>query len=226
MNFIPIDPEAKMTDARIKKYENEKIRLNALLRYENELYEKGINYIAGMDEVGRGPLAGPVVTCAIILKKDILIEGVNDSKKVSEQKREALFNIILDNSVSYGIGIINEKIIDEINILNATRLAMKEAVEKLDVRPEHVLIDAENLNIEIPHTAIIKGDALSFSIAASSIVAKVTRDRMMAAYDEIYPEYGFKKNKGYGTSEHINAILKYGPSPIHRKSFIKGILGE
>ena len=223
MEFVEIEAK-KMTEARIRKIESEKERLIAMKRFERPLYEKGIKYIAGIDEVGRGPLAGPVVTCAIILKPDVLIEGINDSKKVSESKREKLFDIITNNCVAYGIGMASEKRIDEINILNATKQAMVESVEKLEVKPEHLLIDAVNLGIDIPITPIIKGDAFSISVAAASIVAKVTRDRMMIAYDEIYPEYGFAKNKGYGTAEHVEALKKYGPSPIHRMSFIKGIL--
>lgn len=214
----------KMTEARIKKIESEKNRLIQMQKFEKPLYEKGIKYIAGIDEVGRGPLAGPVVTCAMVLKPDILIEGVNDSKKVSEKNREKLFDIIIENCVSYGIGMANEKIIDSINILNATKEAMKEALCNLKITPEHLLIDALDLGVSIPTTSLIKGDAFSISIASASIVAKVTRDRMMIAYDEIYPEYGFAKNKGYGTAEHILALKKYGPCPIHRKSFIKGIL--
>lgn len=224
MNFISINPDSKMTEARIKKYESEKIRLTNMLKFENPLYEKGMTYIAGIDEVGRGPLAGPVVTCAIIVKKDILIEGVNDSKKVSEKKREELFDIIIENSICYGIGIMNEKIIDNINILNATKEAMKESVSKLTTTPEHLLIDAVHINVNIPQTGIIKGDAFSFSIACASIVAKVTRDRMMMVYDEMYPQYGFTQNKGYGTREHMDAIIKYGACPIHRQSFIKNIV--
>ena len=226
MQFIPINPDAKQTPARIKKVEEEKIRLEKMLQFENPLYEQGINYIAGIDEVGRGPLAGPVVACALILTKDVLIEGVNDSKKVSEVKREKLFDIILDNVECYGIGIVNEKIIDEINILNATKKAMTMAVENCKIKPEHLLIDAEKLDLGIPFTPIIKGDAFSLSIAASSIIAKVTRDRMMQEYDKIYPGYNFTKNKGYGTKEHIEAIIKQGPSPIHRRSFIEGILAK
>lgn len=222
--FIPIDQNAKQTPARIKKYEEEKIRLNNMRKFEDPLYETGVKYIAGIDEVGRGPLAGPVVACSLILRKDVLIEGVNDSKKVSESKREKLFDIILDNVEAYGIGIVNEKVIDEINILNATKKAMTDAVNKMEITPEHLLIDAEKLNIGIPYTPIIKGDALSISIAAASIIAKVTRDRMMQEYDSIYPGYNFTKNKGYGTKEHIDAILKLGPSPIHRKTFIENIL--
>lgn len=226
MQFIPIDQNAKQTPARIKKYEEEKIRLDNMRKFEKPLYETGIKYIAGIDEVGRGPLAGPVVACALILKKDVLIEGVNDSKKVSEIKREKLFDIILDNVEAYGLGIVNEKVIDEINILNATKKAMTDAVSKMSITPEHLLIDAEKLNLGIPYTPIIKGDAFSISIAAASIIAKVTRDRMMQEYDLIYPGYNFTKNKGYGTKEHIDAILKLGPSSIHRKSFIEGILAK
>ena len=225
MDFIEIEAK-KMTDARIRKIESEKERLIKMQQFERPLYEKGIKYIAGIDEVGRGPLAGPVVTCAVILKPDVLIEGVNDSKKVSEKKREKLYDVITNNCVAYGIGMSSEKVIDDINILNATKRAMIESVHNLSVYPEHLLIDAVNLGIEIPITPIIKGDAFSISVAAASIVAKVTRDRMMMAYDEIYPEYGFAKNKGYGTAEHIEALKKYGPCPIHRISFIEGILGD
>ena len=225
MEFIEIEAK-KMTDARIRKIESEKERLIKMQQFERPLYEKGIKYIAGIDEVGRGPLAGPVVTCAVILKPDVLIEGVNDSKKVSEKKREKLYDVITSNCVAYGIGMSSEKVIDDINILNATKRAMIESVHNLSICPEHLLIDAVNLGIEIPVTPIIKGDAFSISVAAASIVAKVTRDRMMMAYDEIYPEYGFAKNKGYGTAEHVEALKKYGPCPIHRMSFIKGILGD
>ena len=223
MEFIEL-VEKKMTEARIRKIESEKERHIKMQKFEKPLYDMGIFNIAGIDEVGRGPLAGPVVTCALILKPDVLIEGVNDSKKVSEKNREKLFDIIIDNSVSYGIGMASERVIDEINILNATKSAMKEAISKLEVRPDHLLVDAVDLGVDIPSTPLIKGDAFSISIAAASIVAKVTRDRMMAAYDEIYPEYGFSKNKGYGTAEHVAALKKYGPCPIHRMSFIQGIL--
>jgi len=223
VEFIEL-AEKKMTEARIRKIESEKERLIKMQRFEKPLYENGIKYVAGIDEVGRGPLAGPVVTCAMVLKPDVLIEGVNDSKKVSEKNRDKLFEIIIDNCISYGIGMANEKVIDSINILNATKEAMKEALANLKVTPEHLLIDALELGVNIPTTPLIKGDAFSISIAAASIVAKVTRDRMMVAYDEIYPEYGFSRNKGYGTSEHVAALKKYGPCPIHRMSFIQGIL--
>ncbi len=225
MIFIEMT-EKKKTEARIRKIESEKERLLNMQRFEKPLYDKGVKYIAGIDEVGRGPLAGPVVTCAMVLKPDVLIEGVNDSKKVSEKNREILFDIIINNCISYGIGMANEKVIDRINILNATKEAMKESVSNLKITPEHLLIDAVDLGVDIPYTPLIKGDAFSISIAAASIVAKVTRDRLMVAYDEIYPEYGFSRNKGYGTAEHVEALKKYGPCPIHRMSFIKGILGE
>lgn len=187
--------------------------------FETELYESGINYIAGIDEVGRGPLVGPVVTAAVILPKDFYDERINDSKKLTEKKRELLYDVIMENAVSVGIGISSEDIIDEINILEATKKAMIEAVNNLSVKPEHLLIDAVKLNIDIPQTSIIKGDAKSESIAAASIVAKVTRDRMMIELDKIYPEYDFKHNKGYGTKKHIEAIEKYGIIKEHRKTF-------
>ena len=202
--------------------DKEKLRLDEMMNYEKELYEKGIEYIAGIDEAGRGPLCGPVVSAAVILKKGDYIEGVNDSKKLSENKREKLFDEINERAVAIGIGIVDEKTIDEINILEATRLAMKKAVENLQVNPQHVLVDAEKkVPIDIPYTPIIKGDALSVSIAAASIIAKVTRDRMLYEMDKKYPEYGFAKNKGYGTKAHVEAIKQYGLTEIHRKSFCK-----
>ena len=187
--------------------------------FETELYESGINYIAGIDEVGRGPLVGPVVTAAVILPRDFYDERINDSKKLTEKKRELLYDVIMENAVSVGIGISSEDVIDEINILEATKKAMIEAVNNLNVKPEHLLIDAVKLNIDIPQTSIIKGDAKSESIAAASIVAKVTRDRMMIELDKLHPEYDFKHNKGYGTKKHIEAIEKYGIIKEHRKTF-------
>lgn len=187
--------------------------------FENELYESGIKYIAGIDEVGRGPLVGPVVTAAVILPRDFYDERINDSKKLTEKKRELLYDVIMENAVSVGIGISSEDVIDEINILEATKKAMIEAVNNLNVKPEHLLIDAVKLNIDIPQTSIIKGDAKSESIAAASIIAKVTRDRMMIELDKIHPEYDFKHNKGYGTKKHIEAIEKYGIIKEHRKTF-------
>lgn len=187
--------------------------------YENELYNRGIKYIAGVDEVGRGPLVGPVVTAAVILPVDFYDERINDSKKVTEKKREILYDVIMENAVSVGIGMSSSEVIDEINILEATKKAMKEALDNLSVKPEHVLIDAVKLDIDIPSTSIIKGDAKSQSIAAASIMAKVTRDRMMYELDKEHPEYDFAHNKGYGTKKHIEAIRKYGILKEHRKSF-------
>ena len=187
--------------------------------FENELYDSGIKYIAGIDEVGRGPLVGPVVTAAVILPRDFYDERINDSKKLTEKKRELLYDVIMENAVSVGIGISSEDVIDEINILEATKKAMIEAVNNLSVKPEYLLIDAVKLNIDIPQISIIKGDAKSESIAAASIVAKVTRDRMMIELDKIHPEYDFKHNKGYGTKKHIEAIEKYGIIKEHRKTF-------
>ena len=187
--------------------------------FENELYNNEINFIAGIDEVGRGPLVGPVVTAAVILPKDFYDERINDSKKLTEKKRELLYDVIMENALSVGIGISSPEVIDEINILNATKKAMIEAINNLSVKPEHLLIDAVKLDIDIPQTSIIKGDAKSESIAAASIIAKVTRDRMMVELDKKYPMYDFKHNKGYGTKKHIEALYKYGPLKEHRKSF-------
>lgn len=196
-------------------------RLIKLSEYEKKCYENGYKYIAGIDEAGRGPLAGPVVAAAVILPKDCLIEGVNDSKKVSEKKREELYDVIIQNAVAWGVGIMDNNVIDEINILNATRKAMHTAIEELQVKPDYILIDAEKKvdTNGIPYLPIIKGDALSISIAAASIIAKVTRDRMMREYDKIFPMYGFEKHKGYGTKAHVEAIRENGLCMIHRKSF-------
>lgn len=202
--------------------ETEEQRLEKMLEYEKGLYSKGYEYICGIDEAGRGPLCGPVVAAAVILKKGDKIEGVNDSKKLSEKKREALFEVIKERAVAYSVGIVDEKTIDEINILEATRLAMKKAVEGLKQKPDYALVDAEKkVPIDVPYMPIIKGDALSESIAAASIIAKVTRDHMVMELDKQYPEYNFGKNKGYGTKEHTEAIKKYGLCPAHRRSFCK-----
>ena len=190
------------------------------LSFEKELLASGARLIGGMDEAGRGPLAGPVVAAAVIMPLDDIIEGVDDSKKVSEKKREKLYDLIIEKAIAYKICLADDKVIDDINILNATKKAMKECVEGLSVRPDIVLVDAVKLALEVPTKAIIKGDALSYSIAAASILAKVYRDRLMREYDMIYPAYGFAKHKGYGTKEHIDAIRTVGPSPIHRRSFI------
>lgn len=196
-------------------------RLIKMSVFEKEVYEKGYTYIAGIDEAGRGPLAGPVVAASVILPKDCLIEGVNDSKKVSEKKREKLYDDITQNAIAWGVGIVDNQVIDEINILEATRKAMHEAICQLKVKPDYILIDAEKKvdTNGIPYMPIIKGDALSISIAAASIVAKVTRDRMMREYDRMFPVYGFEKHKGYGTKAHIDAIRENGLCMIHRKTF-------
>ena len=187
--------------------------------YENELYNKKIKYIAGIDEVGRGPLVGPVVTAAVILPKDFYDERINDSKKLTEKKRELLYDVIMENALSVGIGISSEDVIDEINILEATKKAMLEAIDNLSIKPDYLLIDAVKLNTDIPQISIIKGDQKSESIAAASIIAKVTRDRMMVELDKMHPEYDFKHNKGYGTKKHIEALYKYGVLKEHRKTF-------
>ncbi|MBS7262583.1 MAG: ribonuclease HII [Eubacteriales bacterium] len=198
------------------------------LAYERPLLARGFTLIAGMDEVGRGPLAGPVAAAAVILPlTDGLIDGVDDSKKVSPKKREKLYEEIIGRAVAWSVALVDEKTIDEINILNATKLAMRRALEGLSVAPEHVLIDAVRLEgLAVPQTPIVKGDALSYSIAAASIVAKVTRDRLMCRWDEIYPGYGFASNKGYGSAAHIAALRELGPCPIHRRSFIGHFVKE
>ncbi len=199
-----------------------------LLAYEKELYSEGYEFIAGTDEAGRGPLAGPVVAAAVILPKNTIITGVNDSKQLTEKKRNVLFDIINEKALAVGVAFIDNKKIDEINILEASRLAMMEAIKKLKIKAQYVLSDAMPMNIDVPVKPIIKGDALSESIAAASIIAKVTRDRYMDEMDKIYPEYGFKKHKGYPTKAHIEAIKKYGITDIHRKTFkpIKTMLIE
>lgn len=186
----------------------------------------GLKNICGIDEAGRGPLAGPVVVASVVLPKDSMIEGVNDSKKVSEKKRQRVFEEIIKNAISYGTGIIDETKIDEINILQATKLGLTTSLRELNIKPDVILVDAlQGIDtLGVPYKSIIKGDATSYSIAAASIIAKVTRDRIMIGYDKIYPEYGFAKHKGYGTAEHIAAIKKYGLCPIHRRSFTKNFL--
>ena len=188
-------------------------------KYEKELNEKGITLIAGVDEVGRGPLIGPVVAAAVILPKDFKLEGLTDSKKLSEKKREQFYEIIKKEAVAVGVGIISEKRIDEINIYEATKEAMKEAINNLVIKPEHVLIDAMPLELEIPTTSIIKGDLLSISISAASVIAKVERDRMLYEIDKEYPMYDLKNNKGYGTKKHLEAIKQYGITKYHRLSY-------
>lgn len=191
-----------------------------LYKYEKELWKQGIHLVAGMDEVGRGPLIGPVVTACVILPEDFVLEGLTDSKKLSEKKREEFYHYIMEHAISVGIGMMDEKVIDEVNIYEATKLAMYQAVEKSKVKPEHVLIDAMKLDkLEMPSTSIIKGDAKSISIAAASVIAKVTRDRMMIELDKKYPMYGFKSHKGYPTKKHIEAIKEYGLIDGYRKTF-------
>lgn len=208
---------------RMKALEAEQQRIWELSRYEREYAEAG--YICGIDEVGRGPLAGPVVAGAVILPRDCGILYINDSKKLSEKKREELYEVIMEQAVAVGIGMVGPARIDEINILQATYEAMREAIGKLAVKPDILLNDAVTIpGVAIRQVPIIKGDAKSISIGAASIVAKVTRDRMMVEYDKVMPEYGFAANKGYGAAAHIQALKKYGPSPIHRASFIKNIL--
>lgn len=203
--------------------EKEEERLKNLKKYEEKLRKKGFKYICGIDEAGRGPLAGPVVVASVIMPENSMIEGVNDSKKVSEKKREKLYDLILDEAISYGIGIVGQDEIDEINILNATKKGLTMSLQELTQKPDLIIVDAlSKINtLGIPYESIIKGDAKCYSISAASIIAKVTRDRIMREWDKIYPQYGFATHKGYGTSSHIKAIIENGPCPIHRKTFIK-----
>ncbi|MDE7079731.1 MAG: ribonuclease HII [Clostridia bacterium] len=195
----------------------------SMLEYEKKCLEKGQKYVAGVDEVGRGPLAGPVVVASVIMPLgcEDIIQGVNDSKKVSEKNREILYGKILEKAIAYRIEWADEKVIDEINILEATKLCMQKAIDNLSVSPDTVLVDAVKLKCKYPVEPIIKGDAKSYSIACASILAKVTRDRYMIEMDGKYPEYGFAANKGYGSAKHIEALKSVGPCPLHRKSFIK-----
>lgn len=205
-------------------HEKELQRLYEMSQFEQALYNTGVELIAGVDEVGRGPLAGPVVAAAVILPKGCLINGINDSKKLSESKREKLYHIISEKALSIGVGIVDSETIDQINILNATYKAMQLALRELMHTPEAILVDAVTIpDITIPQKPIIKGDAKSISIAAASIIAKVTRDRMMKDFHQRHPQYGFDQNKGYGTAVHIEAIKNHGLLPIHRRSFTKNI---
>lgn len=203
-------------------------RLEELKKIENDIYktDTSIKYICGIDEAGRGPLAGPVVVASVIMPKESMIERVNDSKKVSEKRREELYDIIKKEAIAYGIGIVNEEIIDEINILNSTKKGLTDSLKELKIKPDLIIVDAlKGIDtLKIPYMSIIKGDAKCYSISAASILAKVTRDRIMRKYNEIYPEYGFEKHKGYGTAEHIAKIKEIGPCPIHRKTFIKNFI--
>lgn len=206
--------------------EKEISRLTKLKEFENKLYNEKIKYIAGIDEAGRGPLAGPVVVGVVIMPKDSFIEYVNDSKKVSESKREILYEKITNEAIAYNTGIVWQDEIDEINILNATKKALTQAIDGLKIKPDMILVDAiDKIDTRgIPYTSIIKGDAKVYSISAASIIAKVTRDRIIREYDEIYPQYGFLSHKGYGTAKHIQAIKDFGICPLHRKTFVKNFI--
>ena len=217
--------------------EKEELRLKEIKKIEEELYLKGTTSIAGIDEAGRGPLAGPVVVACVMMPRNSMIEGVNDSKKVSEKKREKLYDIIIEEAIAYGVGIIPQEEIDRINILNATKEGLTTAIKEMEKnlkekglgfdKPDIILVDAlTKIDTDhIPYKSIVKGDAKSYSIAAASIIAKVTRDRIMRQWDEVYPMYGFSKHKGYGTAVHIAAIKEYGLCPLHRRSFVKNIVG-
>lgn len=214
-------------EKKYNSYIDEIKRLYEISQYENACYDNGMKYVAGIDEVGRGPLAGPVVTAAVILPKDCLIIGVNDSKKLSHAKREELYDIIMDKAASVSLAMENNEVIDEINILQATYSAMRKSVAGLSVKPDMLLVDAVTIpGIDIPQTPIIKGDAKSISIGAASIIAKVTRDRLMKRMSQDYPQYDFENNMGYGTKKHIEAIKRYGLCKIHRRSFTRGIVNE
>ena len=203
----------------LQKQVDEDLRLEKMLAYEKELYAQGIDLIAGVDEVGRGPLAGPVVAAAVILPKACKIPGLNDSKKIPKSKHKEIYEAVLQNAIAIGIGVKDNQVIDQVNIYEATKLAMMEAIGQLDPQPQHLLIDAMKLDLPISQTSIIKGDANSLSIAAASIVAKVTRDQMMEEFDKEYPGYDFAKNAGYGTAKHLAGLHQLGVTPIHRRSF-------
>ena len=203
----------------IQKRIDEDERLEGMLTYEKECYARGMELIAGVDEVGRGPLAGPVVAAAVILPKACKIPGLNDSKKIPKSKHKEIYEAVLQNAIAIGIGVKDNQVIDQVNIYEATKLAMMEAIGQLEPQPQHLLIDAMRLDLPIPQTSIIKGDANSLSIAAASIVAKVTRDQMMEEFDKEYPGYDFAQNAGYGTAKHLAGLDKLGVTPIHRRSF-------
>ena len=203
----------------LQKQVDEDLRLEKMLAYEKELYTQGIHLIAGVDEVGRGPLAGPVVAAAVILPENCKIPGLNDSKKIPKSKHKEIYEAVLQNAIAIGIGVKDNQVIDQVNIYEATKLAMIEAIGQLEPQPQHLLIDAMKLDLPISQTSIIKGDANSLSIAAASIVAKVTRDQMMEELDKEYPGYDFAKNAGYGTANHLAGLDQLGVTPIHRRSF-------
>jgi len=198
---------------------DEEVRLENMLRYEKDLYLQGYQAIAGIDEVGRGPLAGPVVAAAVILPPGCKINGLNDSKKIPKKKHQDIYQAVMDKALAVGIGLMNSEIIDQVNIYEATKLAMKEALSKLRLKSDYLLIDAMKLDVDIPQESIIKGDANSLSIAAASIVAKVTRDKLMTDYDKEFPGYDFAQNAGYGTKSHLQGLERHGVTPIHRKTF-------
>ena len=218
--------------------EKELERLQQLKKVEEELYmQKGLKTIAGIDEAGRGPLAGPVVVACCIMPRDSMIEGVNDSKKIAEKKREKLYELITNEAISYGVGMVGQTEIDEMNILNATKKGLTKAIQEVEeklkqkpelgvTKPDAILVDAlTKIDTDgIPYKSIVHGDAISYSIACASIIAKVTRDRIMRQWDEVYPQYGFTKHKGYGTAAHIQAIQEYGLCPLHRRSFTKNFV--
>ncbi|CAM1665060.1 ribonuclease HII [Streptococcus mitis] len=214
-----VQKEISMRKKAIQDELDENLRLESMLSYEKELYKQGLTLIAGVDEVGRGPLAGPVVAAAVILPQNCKIQGLNDSKKIPKKKHLEIFKVVQDQALSIGIGIMNNQVIDQVNIYEATKLAMKEAISQLSPQPEHLLIDAMQLDLPISQTSIIKGDANSLSIAAASIVAKVTRDELMKDYDQQFPGYDFATNAGYGTAKHLEGLEKLGVTPIHRTSF-------
>ena len=203
----------------LQKQVDEDLRLEKMLAYEKELYTQGIQLIAGVDEVGRGPLAGPVVAAAVILPENCKIPGLNDSKKIPKSKHKEIYEAVLQNAIAIGIGVKDNQVIDQVNIYEATKLAMMEAIGQLEPQPQHLLIDAMRLDLPISQTSIIKGDANSLSIAAASIVAKVTRDQMMEEFDREYPGYDFAQNAGYGTAKHLAGLEQLGVTPIHRRSF-------
>ncbi|MCB2862472.1 ribonuclease HII [Streptococcus suis] len=225
-NRAGVQAAIKKRQKELEKEAAEDARLEAMLFYEKALYENGVEFIAGIDEVGRGPLAGPVVAAAVILPKGCKIRYLNDSKKIPKSKHEVIYQEVMERALAVGVGIKDAAVIDQVNIYEATKLAMLEALGKLGQKPDYLLIDAMKLDTPIPQTSIIKGDANSLSIAAASIVAKVTRDKMMADYDRELSGYGFAKNAGYGTAEHLEGLNKLGITPIHRKTFepIKSML--
>ncbi|WP_303871795.1 ribonuclease HII [Acetobacterium wieringae] len=222
-NRVAVKKIGQKIENKIAARDLEVQRIKKMKSIESGYYDQGILNIGGIDEVGRGPLAGPVVTCVIILKPESSRLYVNDSKKVAKKSRENLCEQLLEDAVDYAIGLVDSDVIDNLNILNATKKAMTDSLTKLSVKPDLLLIDALHIDTEIPQKAIVHGDAKSYAIAAASIVAKVYRDNLMQVYHEEYPEYGFDHNMGYGTAEHIKALKQYGPTPIHRKSFIQNL---